>query len=144
MKKLNGNRSKDYYGYDGNNTLMPSLSQKRTVIFSDRDIVASGFEGIIKMMFSDGTLDLTKMKPPINSRSLRLNVIFSDTKIIVPEDIPVLVRINTFFADVKQPKDRDVAIGGFDYVSKGFVDGQPYIEVDIKATFSDVDIIPGE
>lgn len=144
MKKLNGNKREEYYGYnnDVNNGLMNSISERRSIIFSDRDLVASGFEGIIKMMFSSGMLDLTEMKPPISSRSLRLNIAFSDAKIKIPEHIPVVVKINTIFSDVKQPKNRDVKLGGFDLVSRSFVDGQPYIEVKIQAFFSDVDIIP--
>ncbi|NLZ49162.1 MAG: hypothetical protein GX895_10350 [Clostridiales bacterium] len=144
MKKLKGKRAEECYGYfnEGDNSFMPTLAEKRSLIFSDRDVVASGFEGLIKMIFSDGMIDLTKMKAPINSRSLNLNLIFSDAKIKVPEHLPILVKINTIFSDVNQPRDREVTIGGFDYVSKGFVDGQPYIEVKIQAFFSDIKIIP--
>lgn len=146
LKKLNGKKGEEYYEQygDSNDALMHSLSEKRSIIFSERDIVASGFEGVINVIFSDGKLDLTKMKAPINSRSLKLNIVFSDAKIRIPEHIPVLVKINTIFSDLKQPKDRKVSFPGFDYVSKGFVDGQPYIEIRIQGLFSDIKIIPEE
>lgn len=144
LKKISDKKSEDYHTHfnEPNNNLIYNLGEKRNLIFSERDIVASGFEASINMIFSDGKIDLTKMKPPINSRSFKINLMFSDTKINIPEELPVLVKINTIFSDVKEPKNREVSFGGYDYVTKSFLDGQPYIEVRIQAFFSDIKIIP--
>ena len=152
MKKLKSGENEqrdryqndESYEYEGNMNIAHNPERKKSIIFSSRDIVAGGFERKFDIVFSSGNIDLSGVQIPLYDRDIKIDMVFSSGKIKINENIPMVISVKTIFSSVNLPNRNGVSFGGYDYVTKGFRQGQPAIYIKIDSIFSSTDVVRAE
>jgi hypothetical protein len=143
MKRLEDNKNegqyKDYSGHNFN--ISQNSYAKKSILFSSREVIAGGFEGKFEIIFSDGTIDLSKVQIPLYNRTIKIDVVFSSGRIKIEENIPMLISVKSVFSSVRLPDRNGITFGGYDYVTRSFIDGQPHLHVIIDSVFCSTDVI---
>ncbi|OPJ56705.1 hypothetical protein [Clostridium oryzae] len=128
------------YNSENYNTPMYS-SSRRDILFSDRKIVATGNEAAFNVAFSNGRIDLSALPQPESNRSLKINVAFSDSRIKIDENIPMVIKVKSMFSDARLPNNDNISFGQDFYKTRSYVDGKPHFYVEMNTAFSSSKII---
>lgn len=115
-------------------------SSSKTILFSSRQVVFNGFERKSEVLFSDANIDLSTIAIPLENRKLRINIVFSNGKIKINEDIPTVIRVKSVFSSVSFPNNSNISFGDYDYVTRSFREGMPHLYIRIDSVFSSTQI----
>lgn len=115
-------------------------SYKKNVIFSSGDIMANGRERKYDIIFGDGKIDLSRLPMPVENRSMKIDVIFSNGVIRINEDIPAVIRGKSVFSNVRMPDNSSVSFGETTYVTRSFREGAPHYYIVIDTVFGNAEL----
>ncbi len=133
----NSNYNNQNSGYNDNGYFG---SYKKNVIFSSGDIIANGRERKYDIIFGDGKIDLSRLPMPVENRSMKVDVIFSNGVIRINEDIPAVIRGKSVFSNVRMPDNSSVSFGETTYVTRSFREGAPHYYIVIDTVFGNAEL----
>ena len=121
----------------------PEITDHNTAVFSESTMRYSpGRSREYNLVFSSGTVDLSKAVPSGASIHAEVNVIFGSGTLRVDPSQPVRVNMSSAFGTVESPNGRSVAFGDSVYTSPSYRDGAPALEIHATAVFGRLAIAP--
>ncbi|MDH5717283.1 MAG: LiaF-related protein [Spirochaetia bacterium] len=109
-------------------------------IFSENTFIAEGNEKKYNVIFSKGKIDLTNIKITNVNLEIEINSIFAENKILIDNEIPMHIKINSAFAGVFTPDGSITSFGSFNYSNKKYDKSKPYLKVIVNSVFASVKI----
>lgn len=105
------------------------------LVFSEGTIEAGGLDQEYNMIFSNGVVDLTKL-PSLNKvHRLKVNTIFASGTIRINPQDPIIVRVNSVFANASMPDNSSISFGNNTYMTKAYKPDTNYLEVEASVVF---------
>lgn len=121
----------------------PEIMDRNTAVFSESTMQYSPDRSReYNLVFSSGTVDLSKAAPSGATIHAEVNVIFGNGTLRVDPGKPVRVKMSSAFGTVESPNGRSVAFGDSFYTSPSYREGAPALEVHATAVFGRLAIVP--
>lgn len=111
--------------------------EEQNIMFSERSIEANK-DGEYNIIFSSGKVDLSNLKP---GQKVKVNTIFSEGKIVINPDAPILIKGSSAFGSLSFPDKKSISFGDSQYQTKSFDQDKEYIKVESSVVFGDLTII---
>lgn len=114
----------------------PGTRSENNIVFSKNKTISAVKPGSeYSIVFSSGTIDLTKASPQNVGDKIKINNVFSNGVIKVNPQTPLVVRTHSLFAVTETPNDDLIFFGNTNYQSNNFKKDANYIEVEAKVLF---------
>ena len=97
--------------------------------------------GEYNVIFGKGDIDLTGIQAKDSSLPLKVNTIFGSSTIRLKAGAPVRVKSNSAFGSVRLPDGNHTALGTYFYQTKAWQEGKPFLDLEVNAVFSGVEVI---
>ncbi|MCF7792543.1 MAG: hypothetical protein K9N09_01295 [Candidatus Cloacimonetes bacterium] len=112
-----------------------SIKKDNDVVFNNADIehVQAGKE--YNVIFGKSNIDLRDFDLQNETAKVEINVIFGNGVIYLNPDIPARIKIDAVFAEAKLPKKTVSVFGDFIYDTPGYVEGEPYLLLNVDVVF---------
>jgi hypothetical protein len=121
----------------------PENTDRTTAVFSESSMSYSPDRSReYNLIFSNGSVDLTKAVPSGASIHAQVNVIFGSGTLRVNPALPVRVNMSSAFGTVESPNGTSVAFGDMVYTSPSYREGTPALEIRATAVFGRLTIQP--
>lgn len=92
------------------------------------------------VIFGKGTFDFTNIEFNGNQpQPIELNTVFGNSVVRLNKDIPVKVKGETVFANLKFPNGNSSFFGETTFLSNKFDESRPYIYIKVSAVFGSVE-----
>ena len=114
----------------------PQSTDRNTAVFSESTMRYSADRSReYNLLFSSGTVDLSRAAPSGASIHAEVNVIFGSGTLHVDPAQPVRVNMSAAFGAVESPNGRSVAFGDSVYTTPSYREGAPALEIHATAVF---------
>lgn len=110
------------------------------IFFSNKAIQVTDLDKEYNLIFSRGTIDLSKVSPQNKGQKLKINTIFSDGTIVINPQTPALISTNSAFAITETPDDASISFGKYKYLTKSYEKERNYLQVETKTVFSKLEV----
>ncbi|KUG04540.1 hypothetical protein ASZ90_018031 [hydrocarbon metagenome] len=109
------------------------------MLFNEGTIKVTDNAPEYNILFSSGTIDLSRLKTDSKPESIKVNVIFSNGKILVGPDLPLVIKLNSAFANSSFPDGSSINFGDHTYRTSASDESDP-IFVEVSVVFGRVAI----
>jgi hypothetical protein len=116
------------------------ISNKRNMLFTNNEIIATENENKYHISFSDCLIDLSKLPVPLMDRKLKIDVSFSKGTIIINQDVPAIIKVKSSFSSINIPENSVPVMGSGVYATRSYREGYPHLIIKIDSSFSNVEI----
>lgn len=120
------------------------LSTSTETVFTDTTFKSHGEDGRLNREYSTafGTsnLDLSNLKSEELAQAIEISNAFGVTKVKTAAGQQIRARISIGFGSVRIRGQKTGSFGEVDYLSPGFVEGQPTLELKINCAFGEVQV----
>ena len=121
----------------------PESTDRTTAVFSESSMSYSPHRSReYNLIYSNGSVDLSKAVPSVASIHAEVNVIFVSGTLRVNPAQPVRVNMSSAFGTVESPNGKSVAFGDMVYTSPSYREGAPALEIRATAVFGRLTIQP--
>jgi predicted membrane protein len=112
------------------------------IIFNDSaNVEVDGKKGEYNIIFSQGQIDLSKIKIEGKNVYLKVNNIFASGSLKLDPKMPIKISASCAFGEVKSPDKREISFGEMEYMTKSYSPDKPYLFVRISTVFGALEII---
>lgn len=118
-----------------------SIKNDKTLIFSNDEIQVSQLKNKYNIIFSEGTIDLTRLDSNTYKGKVEINTIFASGTLYIPSDLPVIIEINAAFAKAETPDGHSVVFGDYTYQNREPAEGEVPLRIEVNTVFGKMDII---
>jgi len=125
--------------------LTGSIGLRKSAHFSDNNSVVFGSSRFtykpgelnkFNVVFGNATLDLSQIRDTIiTNEEVEINTVFGETKVILPDSIPVTVKADAAFGEVRLPNQSTASFGSSEYKSPVFDHSKPELVVKVSTVF---------
>jgi len=115
-------------------------SHSSNVFFAESRVDGDGDRGEYNIIFGSGTIDLFKMATPEQNRTVEVNVVFGDGRLVVNDSIPIRVDISSAFGSVHSPDRSTSGLGNSSYRTSAYRDNAPFVRIKASAVFGKLNI----
>jgi len=105
------------------------------IVFREGIIRVSEVQGEYNIIFSSGTVDLSKVKIEGEVKKIEVNTIFAEGKVILNPDVPTLIRASSAFGELELPDRSSVIFSSQKYRIGDISADQGYLEIKASAVF---------
>lgn len=116
-----------------------TTSTKNDVIFGKGNIQASKADNEYNMIFSNGEIDLRNVKIQDSNNNIEVHVVFSNGTVRLNPDVAAVVKVTSAFGTASVPGN-SVSFGEYTYKTRGYREGEPYLNIDANVVFGKLDI----
>lgn len=121
----------------------PVVTDRNTAVFSQSAMAWSPDRSReYNLIFSNGSVDLSKAAPGARSIRADVNVVFGSGTLRINPSAPVRVTMSSAFGTVVSPEGRSVAFGDLSYATPSWREGSPALEIHATAVFGRLSIVP--
>ncbi len=134
-----------FFIWIGIRMLTGSFGCKRSVHYSDSNSVIFGSNKFnykpgevnkFNVVFGSATLDLSQVPDSIFSdEEVEVNTVFGEMKVILPDSIPVSVKADAAFGEIRMPNQSTANFGSSEYKTPVFDHSKPELKVKISTVF---------
>lgn len=110
-------------------------------MFMSGEVKVTDIHNEYDFTFSNIILDYIELLTPLQDRNIKIDVNFSKCVIKLNPNVPVLIRIDSSFANVTFPNNSRITFGEQSYTTSAYKGELPCLYVNVDAAFSDVKII---
>lgn len=121
----------------------PVVTDRNTAVFSQSAMIWSADRSReYNLIFSSGSVDLSRASPGAKSIQAEVNVVFGSGTLRIDPSAPVRVTMSSAFGTVVSPDGRSVAFGDLSYATPSWREGAPALEIHATAVFGRLSIVP--
>ena len=92
----------------------------------------------INVVFGNKNVDLTGITIKGSKAYMKLDCVFGGMKVILDKSIPVRIVGNSVFGQVIMPDNNNASFGSAKYLSPGFSETKPYLDVEASVVFGEL------
>ncbi len=115
-------------------------NRSESVIFNSESFDSGSGNEKYNVVFGSGKFNLSKISLDEGSRYVDINVVFGEGVLIIPKDIPVIIKSNAVFAEVNLPDGNGNSFGDSGYRSTNYKEGEPVLVINGKVVFGELEI----
>ena len=108
---------------------------KSSIVFGNGNIHFTELKNEYNIIFGSGTIDLSDVVISGNEK-IKINTIFSTSKIIINKNQPITIKSNAAFASATLPNNLSHYFGNSTYMNNGEI-GSGYLEVESNTVFGE-------
>lgn len=121
------------------------ISTPTEAVFTDSSFRARGDDGKLNREFStafgSSSLDLSELKTEELTQVFKVQSAFGSTQVKTNTAHQIRAKISTGFGSVVVRGQRTGAFGEVDYLSPGFTEGQPTLNLEIDCAFGQIEVL---
>jgi hypothetical protein len=111
------------------------------IIFGNGNLKASAAQDEYNLVFSKGEIDLSSIAASEKTGKIDVSVVFSAGTVIINQSVPAVIKVNSAFASADLPNGTSIHFGDYTYKTKAYVEGSPYMEIEVNVVFGKMDIV---
>lgn len=115
-------------------------SRSESVIFNSQSFDSESGDEKYNVVFGSGKFNLSNIDLANGSRYVDINVVFGEGVLLIPKDIPVIIKSNAVFAEVSLPDGNGSSFGDSGYRSNNYKEGEPVLVINGKVVFGELEI----
>jgi hypothetical protein len=116
--------------------------KNNTIIFSQSEMKARNNQHDYHIIFGSGVIDLSGINPETTTGKIEVTTIFGSGVLKINPDIPVVIKVDSVFANAHFPDGTNISFGDYTYHSprKAEQDVAP-LEIEADVVFGDLTIV---
>jgi len=113
-----------------------------TILFNESQVKVNRENQEYNIIFGSGMIDLSEIKPENGIKKVAINTIFGSGVLKINPDVPVIIKVDSVFANARFPDGTNISFGDYTYRSpqKEGSEG-PVLEVEADVVFGSLNII---
>jgi len=115
-------------------------SRHESVIFNSETFDSASGDEKYNVVFGSGKFNLANISLDSGSKYVEIKVVFGEGTLLIPKDMPVMIRSTAVFAEVGLPDGSGSSFGDSGYRSKNYKEGEPVLIIDAKTVFGELEI----
>ncbi len=112
-----------------------NCQNEKNLFFGERIIGTIPTDGMkYNTVFGKSVYDFTELDSLQSNIDIEINTVFGSTDLILPKNIPVIIKAESAFSAVEMPDGNSIAFGNYNY--KNEVEGPFRIKIKINTAFA--------
>lgn len=113
-------------------------AKKGEILFDEATIEADAETDHYSVTFSQGKIDLTKIKP--SNQTIKIDTTFGSSIVKIDKSVPLKIKATSAFGEVRLPNGKAAAFGDAYYQSSSFDAEKPFLSIQANAVFGEIRI----
>lgn len=140
MDSFSSDNYQDSTNYQGS-TNYQERKPEHTDIFSSGEIKATNEQDRYNIIFGNSTIDLRTLPTPLETRTIKIDAVFSKVFIRINPEVPAVIKADCVFSGVRFPNNTQISFGDYTYTTRAYKEGMPYLLIKTDVVFGSADII---
>ena len=115
-------------------------SRSESVLFNSESFDSASGDEKYNVVFGSGKFNLSNINLDEGSRYVDINVVFGEGVLLIPKDLPVIIRSSAVFAEVSLPDGNGSSFGDSGYKSNNYKEGEPVLVIKGNVVFGELEI----
>ncbi len=120
--------------------LLRNNQSKDEAIMTSRHFDYSKYNGAYDIVFGSGVIDLFKVSEDELSKTVKVDVVFGNGKILINDSIPTMIKMETAFGTVQVPGNSINGFGEQVYTNAAYSPDKPFLKIKASAVFGRIEI----